>query len=178
MYLLLNEACYIELKIFWYIFIVLGDHHEPSQHWPPYIQRQIQRQRQIGPFTSKSSVFIQGSENFLKNYNFEICGFQQKIWGMFSAAFWSTFLLNLSTEEVCMTLYPKLNVKNGFANVFQFFSLISDGLGSVCRTLHPNSASQIYFLNFYMPSYNAHATSKKPDELGINGLINIQDPKY
>jgi hypothetical protein len=30
-----------------------------------------------------------------------------------------------------MALYHKWDVKNGFAYVFQFFSLISDGLGGV-----------------------------------------------
>ena len=32
-----------------------------------------------------------------------------------------------------MALYHKWNVKNGFAYVLIFFSLISDGLGSVVR---------------------------------------------
>ena len=32
-----------------------------------------------------------------------------------------------------MGLYHKWNVKNGFAYVLQFFSLISDGLGGVCN---------------------------------------------
>ena len=34
-----------------------------------------------------------------------------------------------------MALYHKLDVKNGFAYALTFFSLISDGLGSVAYTL-------------------------------------------
>ena len=36
---------------------------------------------------------------------------------------------------VSMGLYHKWDVKNGFAYVFQFFSLISDGLGGVHRVV-------------------------------------------
>ena len=35
-----------------------------------------------------------------------------------------------------MALYHKWDVKNDFAYVLQFFSLISDGLGGVSEALH------------------------------------------
>ena len=42
-----------------------------------------------------------------------------------------------------MALYHKLDVKNGFAFVLQFFSLISDSLGGVLR-----KESWDYYLQF------------------------------
>ena len=45
-----------------------------------------------------------------------------------------------------MALYHKWNVKNGFAYVLQFFSLISDGLGGVIS--FPCFSKVVVFLTF------------------------------
>ena len=46
-----------------------------------------------------------------------------------------------------MAMYHKWDVKNGFAYVLQFFSLISDGLGGVTMLWHANSKVHILAKN-------------------------------
>ena len=48
-----------------------------------------------------------------------------------------------------MALYHKWDVKNDFAYVLQFFSLISDSLGSVCNNDSLNSLNQKLVQCFY-----------------------------
>jgi hypothetical protein len=48
-----------------------------------------------------------------------------------------------------MALCHKWDVKNDFAYVLQFFSLISDGLGSVSLALAPITMTMAFFLVFW-----------------------------
>ena len=59
-----------------------------------------------------------------------------------------------------MALYHKCDVKNGFAYVLQFFSLISDGLGSVNKKEWNRAMGDNFFYGHLLHKNSCHNQTK------------------